>query len=210
MGFFVRHWVTLLIVLPASLFFGILFGTAGTAVHPPLAFVATPLVCAGEVEIESRNYSYRPGQSGVSRSFWCVTDEAGGKPARADITMKTILAAMLVYSLIAFVPLWLIGRLVRRGVGGMFRRATSGAGPSAFGGTAPGEAVDLSGILSRVSEAVRSGNARVQVRQARVDLRGDGEAGLAERLEMLQALHARGLITDAEYAAKKAEILAGL
>ena len=207
MGFLIRHWVTLLIVLPASLFLGILLGTAGTAVHPPLAFVASPLVCAGELTVESRGYSYRPGQSGVSRSFWC---EGGagpdGKPARTDVTLKTIGASMLVYSLIAFVPLWLLGRLARRRVGGAFRRAT-GIGGTGSGSAAPDGAVDLHGILSQVSDAVRRGDAKVQVRHAQVDLREEGHSDPAERLARLKALHEQGLITDQEYAAKKAEIL---
>ena len=81
-SFWSRFGVTLLGVLPVSLFVGLMFATAGVAVHPPLAFVATPFVCDGIAEVESQHYSYRPGQSGVTRTLWCVREGEGGKPVR--------------------------------------------------------------------------------------------------------------------------------
>ena len=212
-SFWARYGVTLLGVMPASLFVGLMFATAGFAVHPPLAFVATPFICDGTAEVESQSYSYRPGQSGVTRTLWCVREgDAGGKPARDDITTKAMAASFLVYSAIAFVALqllaWWLWRRAAERFGRLFVRRRGG-GTSAGG-------VDLSSLLSQVAEAVERGNAQVEVRSRTVDLRGDGNPdGIAardpaERLERLERLRDQGLITAAEYQAKRAEILSGL
>lgn len=204
-SFLSRFGVTLFAVLPVSLFVGLMIGTAGVAVHPPIAFIATPLVCAGEVEVESQNYSYRPGQSGVTRTIWCVTRGEGGKPARDDITFKAIGASFLVYSAIAFVLLQLLWWMLRPRFAGLFRRKVPRAAQIA--------GLDLSTILSQVAEAVERGDAKVSVRNMTTDLRdGDGPAGddLAERLATLRQLRDQGLITAAEYEAKRAELLSRL
>ena len=206
-SFLSRFGVTLFAVLPASLFVGLMIATAGVAVHPPIAFIATPLVCAGEVEVELQNYSYRPGQSGVTRTIWCLSGGEGGKPAREDITFKAVGASFLIYSGIAFVLLQLLWWMLRPRVAGLFRwKGTRGR-------SAPIAGVDLSSILSQVAEAVERGDAKVSVRSMTADLRdGDGPAGddPADRLATLKQLRDRGLISAAEYEAKKAEILSRL
>jgi hypothetical protein len=126
-----------------------------------------------------------------------------------DISMKAMGAAFLVYSAIAFVVLKLLGWLVWRRIAGAFRRAPRIEGARAAAG------VDLSSVLSRVAEAVERGDARVRVREQSFDLRGEGVPGnaapdAAARLETLRRLHEQGLITAAEYQAKRAEILSGL
>ena len=210
------HWLTLLVVLPASLFIGVMIASAGVAVYPPIATVATPLVCSGEVEVESQNYSYRPGQSGVTRTIYCLSENAGGKAAREDITLKTIGAAFLVYSVIAFLILrLLVVPLLRRRFAGVLRRAGIRGAPDAgvTGGGGAGTGVDLQSILAQVAEAVERGEAKVTVRDHRfVAPGGDGPADddPAERLAQLKRLYDRGLISAADYETKKAEILAGL
>ena len=213
-SFLSRFGVTLFGVLPASLFVGLMIASAGVAVHPPLAFIATPLVCSGEVEVESQSYSYRPGQSGVTRTIYCLSGAQGGKPAREDITFKAMGASFLVYSLLAFVALQLLWWLLRPRVAGLFRRKRDGLLRDA--GVA-GAGVDLQAILSQVAEAVERGEAKVTVRNMTADLRGgDGPADdwaggdLAERLARLKRLRDQGLITAAEYEAKRHEILSGL
>lgn len=218
-SFLSRFGVSLFGVLPISLFIGVMIASAGVAVHPPIAFIATPLVCSGEVEVESQNYSYRPGQSGVTRTIWCTTSAAaGGKPAREDITLKAMGAAFIVYSAIAFVLLQLLWMMMRPRVTGLFRvpGRSAAAGEGFGGGGLGGAGVDLPSILAQVAESVKSGEAKVTVRNMAFDLRDDGGPGdaegedPAERLERLKRLYDQGLITAAEYQAKRSEILAGL
>ena len=213
-SFLSRFGVTLLGVLPASLFVGLMIASAGVAVHPPLAFIATPLVCSGEVEVVSQNYSYRPGQSGVTRTIYCLSGGQGAKPAREDITFKAMGASFLVYSLLAFVALQLLWWLLRPRVAARFRRKRDALlRDTGIGGAG----VDLQSILSQVAEAVERGDARVTVRNMSADLRGTGPSDdvqgggdPGERLARLKRLHTQGLISAAEYEAKRSEILSGL
>ena len=71
-----------------------------------------------------------------------------------------------------------------------------------------GSGGDLRTVLGRVTEAIRRGQANVVVHQTSVDSGGDGDA--AERLVQLKQLRDQGLITAADYEAKKAEILSRL
>lgn len=184
-----------LIPLGIALFIGLMIASAGTAFYPPVTAIATPLICPGEVVHESHGASYRPGEYTVTREIYCVT--GGGKGAREDITLKAIGVAFLLYSAIAFLLLrFLLWPLLRR----RYERAFS-----ARAGPAP---VDLHTLLARVSEAAGQGEAKVVVR----DFPGapPDRDDLGERLLQLKALHERGLISDADYEAKKAQILSRL
>ena len=66
-------------------------------------------------------------------------------------------------------------------------------------------------ILERVKQVVERGGGSMTVRTAAFDLH-DSEAGgdLESRLARLKALRDQGLITAADYEAKKAEILSRL
>ena len=77
-----------MIVLPVSLFIGLMIATAGTAIYPPITGLATPLICSGEVVHQSQRYSYQPGQQGITRTIYCRT--GGAKDQGEDITMKAI------------------------------------------------------------------------------------------------------------------------
>jgi hypothetical protein len=112
------------------------------------------------------------------------------------------------------VALQLLWWLLRPRVAGLFRRKRDGLLRDA--GVA-GTGVDLQSILSQVAEAVERGDARVTVRNMTADLRGGGPAedvqaggDPAERLARLKRLREQGLITAAEYEAKRSEILSGL
>jgi hypothetical protein len=110
-------------ILAASLFAGLMIATAGGAVYTPLYRAAAPFACDGEFTVESRRYSYKPGQSGVSHTIYCK-DAATG--ARTDITFYAIFVAFLVYSglifavfaavsLVLVVPLRAVGRRLKGG-----------------------------------------------------------------------------------------------
>ena len=68
------------IILPASLFIGLMIAGPGTAVYPPVSTWAAPLICSGNVEVQSDYYSVRPGESGVSRTIYCVSGEGKAAP----------------------------------------------------------------------------------------------------------------------------------
>lgn len=205
-----RFNATWMVVLPASLFVGLMIASAGTAIYPPVTGLATPFICPGTVDIQSRGASYRPGEYTVTREIYCV--EADGK-TREEITLKAIFASFIVYSLIAFALLrFLALPLLRR----RFRDTLEGLGRRGGPGPATGAPMDLHEILSRVSEAVEQGQAKVVARNMTIDARDefasvdDGPGDAASRLSRLKALHDQGLITAADYEAKKAEILSGL
>src|SRR5689334_621817 len=84
-----------------SIGMGAISGGAG-GVYPPIRNVGLPLVCEGDVERTSSPFSYKPGQSGISRTTYCV-DTATGK--RTEITLRLVFAAGLVYSAAVFAAL---------------------------------------------------------------------------------------------------------
>jgi hypothetical protein len=200
-----RSYATGCIILPASLFVGLMIAGPGTAVYPPVSTVAAPLICAGAVEVDSNYYSVRPGENGVSRTIHCVSG-SGKAAARDDITWKAIGLAFLIYSAIAFLILrFLVAPWLRRRA----ERALLAAGiRSPANPNAPASPADLRSILNQVSAAVQRGQANVVVHDTQVvDLSDDDPAG---RLAQLKQLRDQGLITAADYEAKKAEILSGL
>jgi Short C-terminal domain len=193
------------IILPASLFVGLMIASAGTAIYPRVAAVGAALLCSGEVVYESHGQSYRPGEYTVTRQIYCRTG-SGKSATREEITFRAIGIAFLIYSALAFLLLrflvapWLRRRAERTLLAAGIR---SPADPSRAASPA-----DLRAILGQVSEAVRRGRANVVVHDARaVDPSGEDPA---ERLAQLRQLRDQGLITAADYEAKKAEILAGL
>jgi hypothetical protein len=186
------------IILPASLFIGLMIAGPGTAVYPPVSTVAAPLICPGTVQVRSNYYSVRPGENGVSRTIYCSsgTDKAA---AGEDITWKAIGIAFLLYSAIAFL-------ILRFGVAPWLRRraerALLAAGISSPSNpSAAASAGDLRSILDQVADAARR-------RQASVTPTS-GEAP-TERLAQLKQLRDQGLITAEDYEAKKAQILSQL
>lgn len=190
------------IVTLIALWVGLMIATAGIALHPPVARIATPLLCADEVEFRSRGASYRPGEYIVTREVLCTA--ADGKTVD-DITFKAAALTFLLYSAIA----WLVLRFLL--IPFVSRRATDTieAAKLRFStGQPEGDSPDVQSILDRVQDAVAPGQARVVVRN--VTLGDAPEDDPAERLVRLKQLHEQGLITTADYEAKKAEILSGL
>lgn len=210
--FFSRSLFTWLIVLPVSLFTGLMIATAGMAVYPPVTAIATPLICSGEVVHESQNYSYRPGQQGITRTIHCRT--GGAKDEGEDITMKAVGVSFLLYSAIAFLLLRFIAMpLVRRRFARVIdsTRAFTASAATGAAGTAAAP-IDLHSILARVAEAVEHGDGKVVVRNMSFgtpDGPGD-DADAGERLALLRELRDQGLISAEDYEAKKAEILSGI
>lgn len=195
---------TLATILPLSLVAGIMLGGFGSMIYPPVDAWAASLVCRGNVEVQSDHYTTPSGGSGVQRQIDCVT--GAGREARRDITMMTIGVAILGYGALAFALLQIFAaRAIRRRAEARLAITDFGGGIRAQGVSSPAE---LQAILAQVSEALSHGQAEVNVRNVTIDVAGGGDAG--GRLVGLKQLRDGGLISDADYEAKKTEILAGL
>lgn len=199
--FFARTRLFWFLTLPVSLFTGLMIASAGTAVYPPVTALVTPFVCGGTVDIESHRASYRPGESTVTREIYCVGDD--GK-TREDITLKAVFASFLAWSAVAFLLLQFVAvPLLRR----RFARALQPLSALSSTPTSVPD-VNLDDILSRVSDTMARGEARVVVRNVTVVDTGTDDP--AARLAQLKRLRDEELITADDYEAKKAEILSGL
>ena len=137
-----------------------------------------------------------------------IASPAAARAVARTVTFKAIGVSFLVYSAAFFLLLnFLVRPLLRRRYRSLLDAAKArrgqGGGPSA---RAPGGMVDLGDILARVSDAMEQGGANPAMPP-------DGAGGrddLAARLGQLRDLRDRGLITDADYASKKAELLSRL
>ena len=196
------------IILPASLFIGLMIASAGTAIYPRVAAVGAALLCSGEVVYESHGQSYRPGEYTVTRQIYCRSGEGKGA-AQEEITFRAIGIAFLIYSAIAFLLLRFVAApLLRRRVA----RALEGSGVRHASWPGSGAPLgDIGAILGQAAEAMKRGEARAVVRGAAFDAAPpEREADAAERLALLCQLRDQGLISAEDYEAKKAEILAGI
>ena len=181
----------LLALLPVSGFGGLMVATAGGALHPPLIMAAAPYVCDGTVELQSQSYSYKPGQRGVSRTFYCNHPDG----SQSDITLASIGAATIYYSLI-FLPFLLVASLL---LGLLARNRLPKLSASI-------RAQNIDALRAQLGERLHVD--ADFVRRAR-DVPPD-EGDVAARLARLQSLRDEGLISEAEYQAKRAEILTKL
>jgi len=87
----------IIFIMVISLFCGLMVASAGLAIYPPLVKITEPIV--GKIRIESEDYSYKPGQSGTSISFYLVNN----KGAEEDRTLYCGFIAFLIYSVIIFI-----------------------------------------------------------------------------------------------------------
>jgi hypothetical protein len=79
-----------------SAFCGLMVASAGIAIYPPIVKVTEPVV--GKIRIETQDYSYKPGQSGTSISFY-VTNRQG---IEEEKTFYAGFIAFLIYTFIIY------------------------------------------------------------------------------------------------------------
>lgn len=185
------------LILPATLFIAVMIAGPGTAVWPRMSAPGAAIICGGgEVQYESHGASYRPGEYTVTREIWCRSG-TGKDGAREEITFRAMGVSFLVYALLLFLLIRFV--LVPLGMR-RFRRKAAAPGL----GT-PLVPAGFNTILARVEEAA----ARCEAERPEPGVPGDEAAGgeIAARLARLKALRDQGLITAADYEAKKAEIL---
>ena len=201
-----RPWRTALgTLLPLSLGLGFFVAGVGTTMWPPVTSWAAGAFCSGKVIDDSDYYTTQSGGSGVHRHILCVSGEGKGE-TRNDITFDGIGLAFPLYSALIFAALLMFAAPRMR------RKAEARDSWSTFGdfgarndgendGGNDGAPQGLQDVAGLIAAAMRQGNVTV----------GTPPHGtLAERLAELQQLHASGLISDADFEAKKAEILSGL
>jgi len=185
--------------LLVAIWAGFMVATAGAAVYPPVTSIVTPFVCGGgEAQVDSHTYSTRPGETIVTRDFQCIG--ANGKPESA--MFRTQAATGAAYALIAFVLLTLLGLWRGRGGRGTAAMSAPVPTPEAAPEAAPVPAPDFPDFRTRMAE----------LRERTAQFHADAPAGngIEARLALLERLHQSGLVDDADYEAKKAEILSRL
>lgn len=98
-------------LIGASLFTGCMIASAGIVTFPNIAKISAPLVCPQqELEVVSQKFSYKPGQSGVTREFYCV-DLA--KLEKKPANLKVIVSTFVIFTLSSFVAYFLIWKLTK-------------------------------------------------------------------------------------------------
>ena len=198
-----RPWRTALgMLLPLSLGLGFFVAGIGTTMWPPVTSWAAGAFCSGKVIDASDTYTTPSGGSGVHRHILCVAGK-GKEETRDDITFDGIGLAFPLYSALIFAALLIFAAPRMR------RKAEARDSWSSFGdfnGENDGAPQGLQDVAGLIAAAMRQGNVTV----GGVTMGSPAHGTLAERLAELQRLHESGLISDADFAAKKADILSGL
>jgi hypothetical protein len=181
-----RPWRTALtFFLPLSLALGFFVAGIGTTMWAPVTSWAAGAFCSGTVVDGSDTYTTQSGGSGVHRHIVCVTG-TGKDQTSDDITFDGIFLAFPLYAALIFAGL-LIFAAPR------MRRETEARDTwSSLGGFTAVSTEGQQELMNMVAAAMGQ----------------SGEDSVAKRLAELQQLHASGLISDAEFETKKAEILA--
>lgn len=88
------------ILLFISLFLGfVLLGVGIGMIFPSIFRISAPLVCNGQMVIETREYSYRPGEYSTQHNIYCINETTGEK---RPITFLTFVVSSLIFSGIIF------------------------------------------------------------------------------------------------------------
>jgi len=92
----------LLMLLGISMFAGIVILSIGIgAAITPMQGISAPIVCGSDqLELEKQYYSYKPGQSGYTITWYCVERATGQK---RDKTFPIILTSGVLYGVGLFV-----------------------------------------------------------------------------------------------------------
>src|SRR3546814_13174963 len=92
-----------------SLFTGLMLASAVGVLVPQLWLPSAHLLCDGQVEVTSQNYSYKPGQHGTNMAVICTA--ATG--TQTKITLASIFLSALLYGGAMFVLMELVGLMLR-------------------------------------------------------------------------------------------------
>lgn len=226
-----------------GMFIGLMLATAGGAIYPPLWKVGVPLACDGPTSFQSQAYSYKPGQSGVSRSVTCMNPVDGSSQ---EITGTLVALSTLIYGSALSVLLLLFG--IPRALAKRHRNGTATVRAAPPGRTdidelvqrlqqRPGTTtrsyvtvngqpvdVEVASDVSQLLQSIAKSNPQVltsdsnehdiqaifsKIASSQRRTASNPEI-LDEQLRQLKRLYDQRLITDAEYASKKADLLSQL
>lgn len=186
------RWVGLVPLVGISLFTGLMITSIGGALHPQLTNIAAPMACSGgQFNIASSQYSYKPGQHGVTHRMTC-TDPVTGE--RSDVTFRVLGWSTLIFSGIVFVPLLILGLLLMK----FLRRAFAAMKSSSPAGISGDYAGDLRQAFDNA------------IKRQAGSHRDTDNHDVEDSLRELKRLRDNGLIDDADFAARKTAILARL
>jgi len=227
-----RLCVPAAVLLGIGMFLGLMIATAGGAIHPPLWKAGLPLACDGAADFTSQAYSYKPGQHGVARHVNCTHPDGSSE----EITGTVVLTSTLVYggALTLLLWLWRLPRTWARvrhagtaapaapkraadiaaRVEGLRQRLHAGSSSAHTVVTVNGQPVDAD-VSADVSKllgdlAAAAPGAFAPAMRGFVHPASGQPLDLEAALRDLQRLFDQRLITDQEYADKKAELLARL
>lgn len=186
--------VSLTVQLVTSLFLGTMIGVAGGAVFPALTHIAAPLICNGKLETVSSPYSYKPGQYGVTRELFCISDDGSRQP----MTARGLFFSSLIYA-IALFALWPLLMLPFRYLLSRGARRAGSYVEDKLGGFASPETT--TSAWTRHIKGIRIETVRQPVPAADT---------IENRLRELARLRDVGAITPEDYEIRKREILSEL
>jgi Short C-terminal domain len=193
-----RPWRTALtFFLPVSIGLGFFVAGIGTTMWAPVSSWAAGPFCPGTITDGSDTYTTQSGGSGVHRHVVCVTG-TGKDQTRDDITFDGIFLATPLYAALFFIGMLIFAAPRMR------RKADARDPWSSVGGFTPRTREGERELMKFAASMMQRGNGG----NAAMDQNADDT--IAERLAELQQLHASGLISDADFETKKAEILSSL
>lgn len=86
-----------------SLFLGfVVFAVGIGAIFPSMHKFSAPLICRGEVQVETTQYSYKPGQTGWEHHIYCNSDGARKEITFPAIGMTGLIVSLAIFIIIAF------------------------------------------------------------------------------------------------------------
>ena len=94
-----------------ALFAGMMLAIAAGVLLPRIALVATPIVCDGQVRIESQSYVLPPNQHGTVRHAWCTQADGVQKEVTTRLLVgATVIHAGVVMMVFQWLRLWALLR----------------------------------------------------------------------------------------------------
>jgi hypothetical protein len=95
--------ILLVVLAGVSLFIGfVIFSVAAGAVFPSLHKLTAPLICRGDVQVESLKYSYKPGQVGWENHIYCTANGVQKEITLPAIGVTGLLASALIFVVLVF------------------------------------------------------------------------------------------------------------
>ena len=202
------------------IFMGVTVGSIGIgAVFPAANVITKPFVCAnGQFQLITQDYHPSPVETVTTLTWYCIDNTTG---AREEISIyRMAFIAGPIYGLLLFLVIytWMVYRARSLPSGtepaGLTELMARQSQPqsSAAPGDMGGRDEELDELLRMEKEQAGQLRERLQARRGTnaMSATQGGKGTADQRLAELKRLHDSGLITDQDYAQKKANILGDL